>query len=209
LFLAGTCPAWGTVFQYPVSVENPSETFTTVVNNLQSVEAFRARFTQTRKIQPLTRPLTSGGTMVFARDTGLYRHVTSPVEKKQFVSPDGTVVERLSGGEQRSMNLSGRPAGKLVTLTFNLFSGNIRNRPSAMSIYFRGSPSEWVLGLRPKKELSQFLREVSLTGHQRTIERMMMVHSNGDTTVTTFQTMTIVEELSSSERAIFRSFRRD
>lgn len=193
------------VFDHPVEMDSPPVAVTEVIDGLQSVPVVRAHFTERRFMQSLTRPLTSKGILVFARGEGLYRQVIQPVKQTQFVGPEGMVVERYPDGDVNRMDLSGRSSGRFVGLTFDLFAGRVGDLESSMRFFFRDRGDSWTLGIKPGPEMQQFVKQLTMTGAGRRIDRMTMVHASGDTTVTTFSRITISDTLTKKQKAVFRS----
>lgn len=194
------------LFDRSVSLDSPPEELRRVIDRLRSVPVVRSSFEEVRHLESLTHPLRSTGIMVFAREKGLYRRLTGPIRQEQFVGPEGLVVERYPDGEVNRMDLSGRSEGRFVSLTFDLFAGHLGNLDSTMDVYFRGQPDSWTMGIKPNGE-SNFFKRLKLGGRDRKIERMKMVHSSGDTTVTRFKESTIQQSLNTEQRATFRSLK--
>lgn len=202
-------PVPASVFDHPVPADSPPEALKTVIDGLQSVPVVEADFTEIRRIQSLTRPLKSSGTMLFARGEGLYRKVNRPVPQEQFVGSEGLVVERYPDGEVNRMDLSGRSEGQFVVLSFDLFAGDFRKLESAAKLYFTERADSWIIGVKPEESMEAFLRQLTMSGSDRKITKMTMVHAGGDTTVTQFNNTTISDTLTSDQKAAFRELKRE
>ena len=170
---------------------SPGDETPTVAELLRSfaeLPGLEASFREEKHIALLAAPLVSEGTLHFAPPGRMARHTRSP-SRASVVVADGALAFGDAGGSDR-IDLASSPVVRLFVESFVAILAGDRSaleRMYSMAIEPTPTGGGWQLTLTPRlAEMRRVLRRVVVRGRGAVIERMRIVESSGDETVTTF-----------------------
>lgn len=175
----------------------------------RAVPGLECRFHEEKQIALLTMPITSEGTVHYARPSRLVRRITSP--SPQIVLVDAGRLQMSEGGRVETIDLASQPVVRSFVETFaRLLAGDraALEATYAMEYAPSSSGSTWTLTLRPRSApLDRFLREIRFEGDGTSLRRMVMSEVSGDVTTTTFSDVVTNRRYSTDEAARIFSLR--
>jgi hypothetical protein len=142
-----------------------------------------ARFTETRYVKELDRPLTSSGTVAFKAPDQFSRHTLKPRPESMVV--DGTRMTLERSGRKRQMELAALPeAAAMVEAVRGTLSGN----GEALQRHFRprisGEAERWGLDLTPIDiRVYNLIRVIRLSGQRSDVLQVEVQLADGDRSV--------------------------
>jgi outer membrane lipoprotein-sorting protein len=195
----------------PAGAQEEPLTVDTLLREFSSMPGFYARFRESKRIALLRAPLESRGELFFAPPGRLLRRVESPTRSAALIDGDSLTI--ASGGRRERIDLAQNATVRAFVESFtHVLAGNRRALSQSYDVELTLRPDAgaraWTLRLVPKRrELRRFLRELVLSGQDRTIERMRMVEVSGDTTDTEFSEVDVRRRWTPAQ--IRRTFRID
>lgn len=146
-----------------------------------------AQFTEEKQIALLAAPLRSEGTVHFAPDRGLARHVRKPAPQSVLVTDrdlafwDGKQVKRMSLASSPTLETFARAFAMILT-------ANRAELEKSFALDFQPSGADgYTLRLAPTgAELKKMLAGITVTGHGLTVESLVVREANGDVSTTRF-----------------------
>jgi outer membrane lipoprotein-sorting protein len=143
-------------------------------------------FTQTRTIAALTRPVRSGGRLVYARDRGVIWQIEKPY-RATYVIDDARIVEIDGNGLRRERSAKEAPAVAEVGRVFrSIVSGDRKTLVEYFRVAALGDASKWELRLSPREKVAPFLKSVVVRGGNF-IDYILLVEPSGDATELAFE----------------------
>ena len=195
------CADWESRFQEPLTRATVPE----VLNRILVVHqghGFTSRFTETKHIGLLRRPLRATGQLIFIPQEGLYRQLQSPFEQELFIT-DNAIYQRRANGAAETLSLSKLPAAKAFVEAFlAVFSGSWDTLHAHFHVYFTTRGAEWQLGLKPAHPvMAKLIACLVLDGEQERLAALHVQETNGDITSDRFLDARILPK---SEWAAYR-----
>ena len=152
---------------------------------LRDARVLTGKFTHSRQLREIPRPLVGLGEFTFVRQLGVYWHTRDPFDSVVVLtaagiaqSDDGGPVQRISADEQPAVRLITRIFMALLTLDtqslardFDLFGveGEEKGR--------------WIIGLKPRaKAIAGVFKEAIVTGSDD-VQQVVLTDARGDRTV--------------------------
>ncbi|MDB4974891.1 MAG: putative transrane protein [Myxococcaceae bacterium] len=177
-----------------------------VLAQFAKIEALSAKFHEEKHMALLSQPLSSDGTLHYAKPRLLARHTAPPHASSVLLRG-----ETLSFGDdkhQESIELSAPPALRVLVDTFvSVLSGDLAalSRAAELSVESMAGGA-FRIRVRPLDDkVKRLVRSMSFEGKGALLSRMELLDANGDTTVTTFSEVTLHKPYSAAEQArIFR-----
>lgn len=174
-----------------------------IQQQLAPFATLHGKFTQTKKIQILSRPLVSSGDFALVKDKGLIWRTTQPIASAVRITPggiaqlkDGKTTVLVSAKDQPGVSAVGKVLFAIFSLDLNRVRQHFAFRSAAAPA---GKP--WSAVLEPTDPgLSKFVRSIALTG-ERTVEGLTLTEANGDVTSIRFSD-TQASPLSPQEAAL-------
>jgi len=155
--------------------------------DIPSVNAERS-FTQTRRLEGVSEPLMSKGTVVMSEQDILWA-VSVPIDIKTRISPEG-VFQSVLGSAEEPLQTSSE-TNPLVTQTglIALLRGDFSETENYYNVTENESDSHnWSVSLTPKsEEISPFISTITVTGCEN-IQVFEVSQLNGDTMKVEFGT---------------------
>jgi hypothetical protein len=145
-----------------------------------------SEFVQTRTLAALTRPVRSGGRLVYARDRGVIWQIEKPY-RATYVLEDARIVEIDANGVRRERSAKEAPAVAEVGRVFrSIVSGDRKTLVEYFRVAALGDPSKWELRLSPREKVAPFLKSVVVRGGVF-IDYILLVEPSGDATELGFE----------------------
>ena len=151
---------------------------------LAEVQSSRAQFVETRQSTMLKTPLTSSGQLVYQRPDRLEKHVQSPFVESTTIEGSRVTVSR--GGPEGNRVIMLPPGGTAQALIESLratLAGDLAALERHFNVSVSGSRNAWSMTLTPRATLP--VVRVDFAGADRHVQRIEVVESGGDRTVTT------------------------
>lgn len=168
----------------------PALTLDALMARFAALPGLSARFREEKRMALLAAPLVTEGTLYYAPRARLARHTSSPAETAVLI--DGASLRFRDEHGQQSMDLDANPTVRAFVSGFvDIFAGNRAGLERVWVTAFRvpdpRAPERWELTLRPRgAPIDRALREVSVRGAGVTLERLTVVETSGDESVTVF-----------------------
>lgn len=179
---------WMVLIVGPLPSGAASEDGETLLNRLgqrlRTIEVARFDFREHKHLTALDRSLELEGTMVFSRDLGLYRHVTSPSGQEQLIAADGTLIRRRADGILQRRRLGNTPAGRYFRGLYGLFAGSFDDLRSLGTLAPKGDLTRWSLRITPEEGRGTArLPTFVLEGGDSLVHRLTTIQNGGDSSV--------------------------
>ena len=178
--------------------------FKTISEELSKTKALKSKFTQSKKIKVLKRPLKSSGRLVFERSTGVFWELQKPfkstiiIDKEKLTAIDDDGKKTIIKAEEKPM-LYG-----FTKIFLAIFSGNTDELKEHFEIYYAKESDEWQIGLIPKSSgLQKVLSKILLTDTESTVNKITLWEENGDLTNIEFSNTQKLDKLDVNDRRKF------
>lgn len=151
---------------------------------LAQVQSSRAQFSETRHSTMLKTPLTTKGWLVYQRPDRLEKHVQSPFVESTTIEGSRITVSREGADRDRVIALPpGGTAQALIESLRATLAGDLPALERHFKVAVSGSRGAWSITLTPRASLP--VVRVDFAGTDRRIQRIEVLESGGDRTVTT------------------------
>ena len=152
---------------------------------LSEVQSSRAHFIETRHSAMLKKPLTLSGRLVYRRPDRLEKHVQSPFVESITIEGSRVTVSRGSPDRYRVITLpAGGTAQALIESLRATLAGDLPALERHFAVAVTGSRTAWSMSLTPRGATLPVVR-VEFAGKDNRIQRIEVLESGGDRTVTT------------------------
>lgn len=172
----------------------------------QTVEALEATFEEEKHIALLAAPLKSRGTLAYARPGTFVRTVLEPAPTGLLVR--GGAVEMGTQVSREKLAAQSNPlVAQFVDGFLGLVAGDRARLERGFTLAFKGDAARaWTLTLVPRDERMRALFErLEFAGEGATVQRLTVVETNGDRSVTRFSAARVRKAFAPEESArIFR-----
>jgi outer membrane lipoprotein-sorting protein len=160
-----------------------STTVDSVLHRFAGIEGLTLSFHEEKHIALLSMPLTSDGTLAYARPGRLARRASG-----QIVLIDGSTLRMTDGGHEQHIDLASQPIVRSFVDSFRAFlAGDRAALEASYTIGFAHTDADWTITLTPRAApLSQFMTSIVFHGAGDALISMTMSEVSGDTTTTTF-----------------------
>jgi len=187
----------------PVSAQT-APTLESVLARFARIEGLTLSFHEEKHIALLSTPLTTDGTLAYARPGRLARRAGG-----QIVLIDGATLRMSDGGHEQHIDLASQPIVRSFVDSFRAFlAGDRAAIEQSYTIGFTTSATGWAITLTPRAApLTQFLARIEFRGHGDALDTMRMSETSGDTTTTTFSNVDDHHRFTSDESARVFSLR--
>ena len=157
------------------------------MQDMAQVPASKSRFTETRHIGLLARPLELKGSLSYERPNRLSKHVQSPFDELLSVDGEAATLVNRTKGEQRFISLREQPAlGALVASVRATLAGDAPQLERHYTIEFSGPREAWTLRLVPRdSQVKAIVDTITLSGAAARLTRIEIVETAGDRSVMT------------------------
>jgi outer membrane lipoprotein-sorting protein len=177
-------------------------TIDSILTRMARIQGLHCSYREEKRIALLSSPITSEGTIDYARPGRMIRRVTRPSAQVVFI--DGGELRMSEGGHTQRIDLAAQPVVRSFVDSFlQLLQGDRRALERTYTLTLEtGADAAWTLILRPRAApLTQFVREIRFMGHGQEMTQMVMLEVSGDSTTTTFTQVNPNQRLSASDAA--------
>lgn len=186
-----------------ISVAQASPDLSQLGARLGQANTIHARFSQTKVIQALKKPLRTSGRVVFAQGKGVLWLIEKPYQASYALTTE-TVAEISPNGTRKERNARDVPALAHVGRVFqSIFQGDLHAMEEHFDVTVSGEPEHWRVGMKPKQALSRFLSNISVQGGLF-LERIEIEEAQGDHTRIDFRDSQLDAPLVESEVRLFK-----
>lgn len=174
-------------------------TLESLLTELRALPGLSAHFREEKTIALLAAPLVSEGRIDFAPPARLARRVEKP--SPSLVVVDGATLSFSDGRSAEHLDLDANPIVRLYVDSFlMLLGGDLAALSASWKLALTPTPTGWRLALTPiAPAIAKAIRSMELLGHGAIIERMKLVETTGDETVTTFDHVDTARRFSADE----------
>ena len=152
---------------------------------LSEVQSSRAHFIETRHSALLKTPLQLSGRLVYRRPDRLEKHVETPFVETITIEGSRVTVSRAGADNNRVIVLpAGGTAQALIESLRATLAGDLPALERHFAVAVTGTRGAWAMSLTPRGATLPVVR-VDFTGKDNRIQRIEVVESGGDRTVTT------------------------
>lgn len=162
-----------------VSMADTPFTLDGFLEDMASIPATDARFTETLTLDILEAPLTSHGSLSYRRPDYLIKKVESPEYMMLEVSEDRLVIE--TGQDRHTFSLDARPEIRAFIESYRAtLSGNRAVLEEYYEATLSGSREDWILQLQPKTaEMKSRIQHIELSGSGTQVQQIETLESSG------------------------------
>ena len=152
---------------------------------LSEVSSSRVHFIETRESAMLKKPLMLSGRLVYRRPDRLEKHVQAPFVETITIEGSRVTVSRGGADTDRVFTLpAGGTAQALIESLRATMAGDLPTLERHFAVAVSGTHSAWSMSLTPRVTTLPVVR-VEFAGKGSRIQRIEVVESGGDKTVTT------------------------
>lgn len=148
----------------------------------------RVRFTETKYLAMLERPVVSSGELVFVAPDHLEKRTVTPKPENLVLDGDMMTVER--GGKRFVMPLQNYPE---IAAFIESIRGTLAGNRNALERYYRlgieGRAARWTLTLTPAdSRMAGIVKQIRIDGARDTLDSVVIVQADGDRSVMQIKT---------------------
>jgi hypothetical protein len=160
-----------------------------LLDRMASSAGVEANFEESKELALLAAPLESRGVIYFTPPGRFGRFTLSPGFTALIV--DDEAIRMREGRDGETVDLSGNPIARVfVDNIVVLWSGDREKLERHYTAEFRGTLEAWELRLTPRREpLSRAIEAITLHGDSVAVREMHVTETDGDRTVTRFETL--------------------
>ena len=143
------------------------------------------RFTETKTMAMLTKPLVLTGTLAYSRPDRVEKHVLTPYEEHLVVRGDQLTLANKDGTKQ--IGVKSHP---LIWSFVEAIRASLAGEVAALRRFYHikveGTPTKWSLTLRPlDPQAASYLSSIRLSGHGNHLALVEIDETGGDRSVMT------------------------
>lgn len=183
-----------------VAVAQPAEwTVNELLAGFREMPGLEARFREEKTISLLAAPLISEGTLYFAPPARLARRISRPTPSVLRIC-DG-ILSFGDGSELEEIDLKESPVLREYVNSFlRILEGDAETLVELWEMELTGDAEGWRLRLRPLSEsIARTIEEMRLKGRGALVERLQVVESTGDESITTYSEIQTERHFSDEE----------
>jgi hypothetical protein len=171
---------------------------------LAKAQVLRGRFTHSKHLSEVPRPLVATGEFVFVRDLGVYWHTQQPFDSVVVLT--GAGLEQRDGGEPAlRVNANDQPAVRVIADIFMaLFTLDVGILARDFDLYGGKVPDGWNVGLKPRsRAMASVFAQATVAGRDE-VEQVVLTDARGDRTVIELSGITYSDDAPGANlRALF------
>ncbi len=181
-----------------------SEEYQKLTTKLTSVRTLKAKFSQSKKIAVLKRPLISSGELIFDRQAGVSWTLLKPYQSTIIIDND-KLTSIDDAGKKIVIKAADQPMLYGFTKIFMaIFSGNTDELKNHFEIYYKMENDQWQIGLIPtSSELKKVLNKILMTGKDNKVNAITLWETNSDITEISFTDIVEADQLSVEDKKQF------
>jgi outer membrane lipoprotein-sorting protein len=154
-----------------------------LMEQMAQVSARRDRFTETKTMAVLAKPLVLTGTLAYSRPDRVEKHVLTPYEEHLVVHGDQLTLVNKDGTKR--IGVKSHPLiWSFVEAIRASLAGEVEALRRFYHIKVEGTPMKWLLTLRPlDPQAASYLTSIRLTGHGNRLTLVEIHEAGGDRSV--------------------------
>nr|WP_280920917.1 LolA-related protein [Cupriavidus sp. AcVe19-1a] len=158
-----------------------------LMSTLAQRKSGRVRFTETKYLAMLARPVQSSGELVFTAPDHLEKRTVSPKAESMVLDGDMMTVER--DGKRFTMPLQNYPElAAFIESIRGTLAGNRHTLERYYKLGLEGRASRWTLTLTPAdSRMAAVVSQVRIDGRQDALDRVEIRQADGDRSVMTIR----------------------
>lgn len=171
-------------FAHPVTDEAQLRTaLSRPAAKLLKAQVLRGKFTHSRHLREIPRPLVGTGEFIFVRSLGVYWHTREPFDSIVVLTREG-MVQSDEGGPAQRIAAGEQPAVRLVANIFMaLFTLDVASLRRDFDLYGGKQEDRWIIGLKPRtRAIAGVFSQATVTGAED-VEQVVLTDAQGDRTV--------------------------
>ena len=151
----------------------------------------QAKFTETKHLAMLERPVKSTGTLSFQAPSHLEKITLEPKPESVVLEGDNLSITR--NGKTLRVNLRSHPqALAFVEAIRGVLLGDFQLLDQGYTTQLGGNEANWVLVLRPKdKQVSDAIQQINVGGQNGWVRSIELVQADGDRSVMQIEPQTV------------------
>jgi outer membrane lipoprotein-sorting protein len=152
---------------------------------MAEVASRQDRFTETKKVEYLTKPLTMTGTLSYTRPDHIEKHVLTPYEDHLIVEGDELTLRNKNGTKR--LNVKSHPMiWSFVEAIRASLAGDASLLRRFYHVKIEGTERNWTLTLRPlDQQAASYVNSIALHGTKSRLTRVDIVETGGDQSIMT------------------------
>jgi hypothetical protein len=150
---------------------------------LAKARQISGKFTHSKYLRELSRPLVATGEFRFARDLGVYWHTRQPFDSVVVLTPSG-IIENSEGSQVMQLSGDEQPAVRLIANVFlALFTLDMATLETNFELSSTTEGTRWTVGLTPRAgAISSLFTRATVSG-TTDVEQVVLTDAHGDRTV--------------------------
>lgn len=171
---------------------------------LAKAQVLRGRFTHSKHLSEIPRPLVATGEFVFVRDLGVYWHTQQPFDSVVVLTGAG-LVQRDGGEPALRVNADEQPAVRVIANIFMaLFTLDVGILARDFDLYGGKAGEGWSVGLKPRnRAMAGVFAQATVTGRDD-VQQVVLTDARGDHTVIDLAAITYADDPPGADlRALF------
>jgi outer membrane lipoprotein-sorting protein len=157
-----------------------------LMTRLAAIPSVRTHFVERKTLALLIEPLESSGVLYYVAPDRLARHTEKPLETTLVIVGDQLVIRDANGADRMDLGQSD-VARQFVDNFIVLFNGDLTALERRYRLAFEIDDEAWQITLEPRdRVVKRLIESVELTGRGDSLQRMQILETSGDRSVTTF-----------------------
>lgn len=150
---------------------------------LAKAQVLSGKFTHSKHLRELPKPLTATGEFTFARELGVYWHTQQPFDSVVVLTPSG-ILERSEGTQTLQLSADDQPAVRMIAKVFlALFTLDMSTLEKNFELSSISEGARWTIGLRPRgSAIAAVFTQATVSG-TADVEQVVLTDTHGDRTV--------------------------
>ena len=158
LYLAATAQA-ADPFAHPATGKALQATLARPAAQLSTAQVLQGRFTHSKLLREIPKPLVATGEFVFARDLGVYWHTRQPFDSVVVLTERG-ILEQNEGSQSLNLSADEQPAVRMIARVFlAMFTLDLARLEQTFELFSVTEGARWTLGLKPRSRALASRRE--------------------------------------------------
>ncbi len=171
-----------------------------LMKRLQEVPGISASFREQKHIALLASPLSSEGTLFFSPPGKLLRRTERPRPSDVLIDQDRLYLRQ--GQRTQEVDLGSNPVVRAFVGSFlKLFRGDRAALEALYKVRFSPQKKGWELTLVPRSApINKIIKEMRFGGRGVVVDKLEILETNGDRSVTTFSNVNAARVFDKAER---------
>ena len=174
----------GDPFAHPATGKSLLEgTLARPAAQLAKAQVLTGKFTHSKHLRELPRPLTSVGEFIFARELGVYWHTQQPFDSEVVLTRSG-ILEKAEGTQTLQLSADDQPAVRMIATVFlALFTLDMATLEKNFELSTVSEGARWTIGLKPRGDaIAAMFTQATVSG-AADVEEVVLTDAHGDRTV--------------------------